>query len=231
MPRLYTVAEVEADPVTLNSRLGTYTNFVNLLDLCAFAVPAGAARRRPAVERHADRRRRRGRPARRHRRGASMRAPARRSALRAWRRRRRAAGRAAPATASTSRSSARISPGCRSTANWSNSARVFVREVETTPDYRLFALPGSRQAWTAAGRGRRGRVRSRRRSGRSTRPLSAPSSPRSLPARDRHAGFADGTAAKGFLVEAEAVKAAEDVSRSAAGAPIWRAGSLVHGAL
>jgi allophanate hydrolase len=36
-----TVAELEADPVGVNSRLGTYTNFVNLLDLCAVAVPAG----------------------------------------------------------------------------------------------------------------------------------------------------------------------------------------------
>ncbi len=41
LPRFYTVAEVEADPVALNSRLGTYTNFVNLLDLCAVAVPSG----------------------------------------------------------------------------------------------------------------------------------------------------------------------------------------------
>ena len=40
MPRLYTIAEVEADPIRLNSRLGTYTNFVNLLDLCAIAVPS-----------------------------------------------------------------------------------------------------------------------------------------------------------------------------------------------
>ena len=39
-PRLYTVAEVEADPIRLNSRLGTHTNFVNLLDLCAIAVPS-----------------------------------------------------------------------------------------------------------------------------------------------------------------------------------------------
>lgn len=37
----YRIAEVEADPVTLNSRLGHYTNFVNLLDLAAVAVPAG----------------------------------------------------------------------------------------------------------------------------------------------------------------------------------------------
>ena len=36
-----TLAEVAADPVGVNSRLGVYTNFVNLLDLCAIAVPAG----------------------------------------------------------------------------------------------------------------------------------------------------------------------------------------------
>jgi allophanate hydrolase len=40
MPTAYTVAQVLADPIELNSRLGTYTNFVNLLELCALAVPA-----------------------------------------------------------------------------------------------------------------------------------------------------------------------------------------------
>lgn len=39
-PRCYTIDEVLANPIELNSRLGTYTNFVNLLDLCALAVPA-----------------------------------------------------------------------------------------------------------------------------------------------------------------------------------------------
>lgn len=39
-PTIYSVADVLADPIQLNSRLGTYTNFVNLLDLCALAVPA-----------------------------------------------------------------------------------------------------------------------------------------------------------------------------------------------
>jgi len=39
-PTLYTVEQILADPVGLNSRLGTYTNFVNLLDLCGLAVPA-----------------------------------------------------------------------------------------------------------------------------------------------------------------------------------------------
>jgi allophanate hydrolase len=40
VPTVYTVEQVLADPIALNSRLGTYTNFVNLLDLCALAVPA-----------------------------------------------------------------------------------------------------------------------------------------------------------------------------------------------
>ena len=40
MPTVYTVEQVLADPIQLNSRLGTYTNFVNLLDLCGLALPA-----------------------------------------------------------------------------------------------------------------------------------------------------------------------------------------------
>ncbi len=40
-PTIYTIAEVEADPIRLNSNLGYYTNFVNLLDLAAVALPAG----------------------------------------------------------------------------------------------------------------------------------------------------------------------------------------------
>ena len=35
------VEDVNADPVAMNARLGRYTNFVNLLDCCAIAVPAG----------------------------------------------------------------------------------------------------------------------------------------------------------------------------------------------
>jgi allophanate hydrolase len=40
-PTIYTLAQIEADPLRLNTNLGYYTNFANLLDLCAFAVPAG----------------------------------------------------------------------------------------------------------------------------------------------------------------------------------------------
>ena len=39
---IYTAAEVEADPIQLNSNLGYYTNFMNLLDYSAVAFPAGA---------------------------------------------------------------------------------------------------------------------------------------------------------------------------------------------
>lgn len=38
---IYTIEQLLADPIKLNSNLGYYTNFVNLLDLAAIAVPAG----------------------------------------------------------------------------------------------------------------------------------------------------------------------------------------------
>ena len=40
-PTIYTIAQVQASPVELNTNLGYYTNFVNLLDMAAVAVPAG----------------------------------------------------------------------------------------------------------------------------------------------------------------------------------------------
>ncbi|WP_205985463.1 allophanate hydrolase [Paraburkholderia sp. Ac-20340] len=40
-PTTSTVAELEADPIGVNAKFGYYTNFVNLLDLSALAVPAG----------------------------------------------------------------------------------------------------------------------------------------------------------------------------------------------
>ncbi|MCR9213768.1 MAG: allophanate hydrolase [Proteobacteria bacterium] len=39
IPTFYSLEDMKKDPVGPNSRLGTYTNFVNLLDLCGIAVP------------------------------------------------------------------------------------------------------------------------------------------------------------------------------------------------
>jgi allophanate hydrolase len=40
-PTTYKISDVLSDPVRLNSNLGLYTNFVNLMDLSALAIPAG----------------------------------------------------------------------------------------------------------------------------------------------------------------------------------------------
>jgi allophanate hydrolase len=40
-PTIYRLAEMRSSPIALNSNLGLYTNFVNLLDMAAIAVPAG----------------------------------------------------------------------------------------------------------------------------------------------------------------------------------------------
>jgi allophanate hydrolase len=42
VPNFPTLEDLAADPFTPNARLGTYTNFVNLLDLAALAVPGPA---------------------------------------------------------------------------------------------------------------------------------------------------------------------------------------------
>jgi hypothetical protein len=38
------IEEVTSEPVKRNTELGYYANFVNLLDLCAMAVPSGFCR-------------------------------------------------------------------------------------------------------------------------------------------------------------------------------------------
>jgi allophanate hydrolase len=40
-PTIYRIDEIERDPIALNATLGSYTNFVNLMDLSAIAVPSG----------------------------------------------------------------------------------------------------------------------------------------------------------------------------------------------
>ena len=41
IPTVVSLSEIAADPIGPNARLGTYTNFVNLLDMCGIAVPTG----------------------------------------------------------------------------------------------------------------------------------------------------------------------------------------------
>ena len=40
-PTIFTIAQIEADPIGLNARLGSYTNYANLMELCGVAVPGG----------------------------------------------------------------------------------------------------------------------------------------------------------------------------------------------
>jgi allophanate hydrolase len=40
-PTIFTIAQIEADPIALNARLGSYTNYANLMELCGVAVPSG----------------------------------------------------------------------------------------------------------------------------------------------------------------------------------------------
>ncbi len=41
---IYRISEAEEDPIRLNTNLGFYTNFFNLLDLCGLALPSGHRR-------------------------------------------------------------------------------------------------------------------------------------------------------------------------------------------
>ena len=181
IPRPYTLAELDADPIGPNSALGTYTNFVNLLDLCALSVP-GPFR--------AD-----GLPA-----GTTLIAPAGRDAALA------SLGRAfqgaaklplgatglplPPAMAARKTTdclrkpnwwwSGLICPACPSTAN-SSRGRALPSRCCHYPDYRLYALPGNATDGRASARhGRDRNVRSPRRSGRCPMKLSAASWPKSV---------------------------------------------------
>ena len=44
IPTFCSLADLAEDPIGPNARLGTYTNFVNLMDLCGIAVPTGPRR-------------------------------------------------------------------------------------------------------------------------------------------------------------------------------------------
>ena len=213
-PRPYAIAEVEADPIRLNSRLGTYTNFVNLLDLCAIAVPSS---------RRAD-----GLPS-----SVTLIAPAGADGLIAG---------VAAAIEARSGVSASQPPQAKSP---SRSDRIeiavvgahlsglplnrelielgasFSREVETTPDYRLFALSGSNPAKPGLLRVGEGAGAPIKAEVWTLDPAGFGAFVARIPAPlgIGTIRLKDGGSVKGFLVEAEAVKAAEDISRFGG----WRA--------
>lgn len=127
IPRPVTLTEIEAEPVRRNSELGTYTNFVNLLDLSALAVP-GPAR--------AD-----GGPA-----GITLVAPAahdlRLAAIGAAFRGEDLPERALPAGFVPFLAVGAHLAGLPLNGQITGAGGVFVEEVRTAPDYRFYALSG-----------------------------------------------------------------------------------------
>lgn len=139
IPCFVTLDEIAADPIGPNARLGTYTNFVNLLDLCGIAVPTGD--------------RSDGRPG-----GVTFLAPAGRDALAAsvaagveagrmgatgWPRP-EPAGRPAQAAAdeiALAVCGAHMS-GLALNAELAGRGGRLIRACQTAPVYRLYALPG-----------------------------------------------------------------------------------------
>jgi allophanate hydrolase len=205
-PRLYTIAEVEADPIRLNSRLGTYTNFVNLLDLCAIAVPSGT--------------RGDGLPS-----SVTLIAPARAdgviAGVAAAIESRSGASASAPPQTSSRATDARIEiavvgahlSGLPLNHELIELGASFSREVETTLEYRLFALPGSsppKPGLLRVGEGDGAAIKAEVWTldladfGAFVAKIPAPLGIGTI-------RFKDSDSVKGFLVEAEAVKTAEDI--------------------
>ncbi|WP_332685633.1 allophanate hydrolase [Devosia sp.] len=200
VPRFYTLAELDAEPITHNSNLGAYTNFVNLLDMAAISVPVG--------------RRSDGLP--------SSLTLIGRSGSDGY-----LAGIATGLEGSSGATPLRAAPGQIELAVVGahlsglplNKELValgasFLRSVETVPDYALYALPNTVPPKPGLLRGSSG-------SGASIAAevwgLDAAGFGQFVAAIPSPLGigtlrFTDGTEAKGFLVEAEAVKGAEDVS-------------------
>ncbi|HEV2554892.1 MAG TPA: allophanate hydrolase [Bosea sp. (in: a-proteobacteria)] len=219
-PRPVTLAEMAADPVGANSLLGRYTNFVNLLDLCALAIPASLAADGTAA-------------------GVTLIAPAGHDAVLA------AIGQALHAAAelplgATGRPHPTLTPApVRATPDAIEIAVVgahlsgmplnreltdrggtFLRATTTTADYRLFALPGgppvrpglirvgtggaaiALEVWSLPAEG----------FGRFVAGIPSPLGIGTL-------ALADGTSVKGFLCETIATEGARDVTEFGG----WRA--------
>jgi allophanate hydrolase len=221
LPRPRTLADLEADPIGPNSELGTYTNFVNLLDLCALAVPG--------------RFRDDGLPA-----GVTLIAPAGRDAMLAEIGAKLHEIADVPLGASGQKIAPRravFEPDASSDIEllvvgnhlselpWNQElldlGARFRRAVSTTPDYRLYAL---REAAAL----RPGLLRVENGAGVAIETEVWSLSPSAIgmfvaaikpPLTIGTVRLADGTAPKGFLVEAESIRDSEDISRFGG----WRA--------
>jgi allophanate hydrolase len=214
-PRPQTRAAVEADPVGPNSELGTYTNFVNLLDWCALAVPG-----RPRAD---------GFPA-----GITLLAPRGSDGLLAAlgaRLHAASAGRIGAGTAPV--------PAAKPGPAWARPGEIelavvgahlsglplnrelagrgarYLRSIKTEPDYRLYALPGGppqRPGLLRVAPGEGGAIETEvwalppAAFGTFVAGIPAPLGIGTL-------RLADGTAPKGFLVEAAGVAGATDITR------------------
>lgn len=215
-PRPRRLAELAADPIGPNSELGTYTNFVNLLDLCALAVP-GRFR--------AD-----GFPS-----GITLIAPHGRdgvlAALGAALHRRaglRIGATAAPVPpVSAASRAARVEPGeielvvvgahlsgMPLNGELTGRGARFLRAGPTAPDYRLYALPGGPPARPGLMRVAAGTGAAIATETWALAPDAFGSFVAGIPAplgigRTR---LADGTAPSGFIVEPEGIVGAEDVT-------------------
>jgi allophanate hydrolase len=201
VPRMYTVAEVEADPIALNSNLGSYTNFVNLLDLAAISVPAGT--------------RSDGLPSSLTligRAGSDSHLTAIAELIERGQRT------PVPQLAVTDRVEIAVVgahlSGLPLNGELTGAGGVFVRAAETKPDYRLFALPNTTPPKpgllrVANGEGAPITVEvwslDAAAFGSFVSRIPAPLGIGTL-------RLADGTTPKGFVVEAEAVRGAEDIS-------------------
>jgi allophanate hydrolase len=220
IPAVYTFAEVKSDPVALNSRLGFYTNFVNLLDLSALAIPGKfRADKRPS--------------------GVTLIAPAGQDGFLAsfGRLLHQAAGVTNGATAFRPRyETLTYAPqpdgielvvvgahmsGLPLNKELQAEGAAFVRHVETAPHYRLYALASDKVA-------RPGLLRVAQNEGSKIAAEVWALSPAGFgkfvsripsPLGIGTLELIDGTSSKGFLVEAAAVETARDISNFGG----WRA--------
>ncbi|MFG1478012.1 allophanate hydrolase [Xanthobacter sp. V4C-4] len=223
-PRIVTVADMQADPIGLNAMLGRYTNFVNLLDCCGVAVPAGF---------RAD-----GLPV-----GVTLIAPAfcdEALAVLADRLHRSAGTGTGHDRAAALPEAARLAPGADGlvplvvvgahlsgmplNGDLLDAGAVLLKSCRTAPDYRLHALPGTVPP-------KPGLVRVPGSAGPGIAvevwglpPLAFAAFVAAIPAPlgIGKVTLDDGTAASGFLCEAHAVAGAEDIT-AFGGWRAWRA--------